>query len=411
MKIRKLFHVSALIPLIHLFMSGCIHAELNTINQIIGKNDAILVKDQSGNIILSKNAGNKLIPASTLKVLTALAAFHYLGEDHRFITEFYIDNQSNLIIKGYGDPLLISEVVSKACAELAPLILHKTKKINRIIIDQSYFESIDIPGTTYGSFEPYNAPVGALSANFNTVNFFFDKAGNLFSAEEQTPIFNFLHHQIKQSGLHQGRIILKSTQQDLYAGSLFKFFLEKKGIEIVGDIDSNQSERNNKQLLYRLESPFTLSDVVKRLLEYSNNYIANQLIVAIGAKAYGSPGNLDKGTKAIKLFTEKKFSVKNYTMVEGSGLSRENRISAEDMSLLLEKFINYRFLMRTKKNIYYKTGTLTGISTRVGFLTRQDDEVYSYVIFCNTPGKSAGKIEQMLFTILPPKKGRFSSLK
>lgn len=409
MKYRWLFLSLILMPVLNVLSAGFINAEYNSIQHLIGKNDAILVKDQAGNIILSKNADNKLIPASTLKVLTALTAFHYMGDNYRFKTEFFLDKESNLIIKGYGDPLLISEVISKACDEIKPILISRTKSINHIIIDQSYFEPTRIPGTTYGSFEPYNAPIGAVSANFNTVNFFRDKDGILCSAEEQTPIFQFLFNQIKQSGLNQGRIILKASEQDLYAGSLFKFFLERKGISVNGRIISDNNNRNNKQLIYRLESPFTMQDVVKKLLEFSNNYIANQLIVSIGAVAYGAPGNLDKGVMAIKKFTENQIGITDYTLVEGSGLSRENRISAEDMSELLSKFINYRFLMRSKNNLYFKTGTLTGISTRVGFLSRQNNEIFSYVIFCNTPGKSAGKIEQMLNSILPVKR-QISSL-
>lgn len=404
MKYRWLFLSLILMPVVNVLSAGCINAQYNAIHQLIGKNDSILVKDQAGNIILSKNADNKLIPASTLKVLTALTAFHYLGDSHRFKTEFYLDQESNLIIKGYGDPLLISEVVSKACDEVKPILLSKTKGINHIIIDQSYFEPTRIPGTTCGSFEPYNAPIGAVSANFNTVNFFRDKDGMFCSAEEQTPIFQFLFNQIKQSGLNQGRIILKASEQDLYAGSLFKFFLEKKGVPVNGRILSDNRNSNDKRLIYKLESPFTLQDVVKKLLEFSNNYIANQLIVSIGAKAYGAPGNLEKGVMAIKKYTENQLGLTDYTIVEGSGLSRENRISAEAMSELLSKFVNYRFLMRSKNNFNFKTGTLTGISTRVGFLSRQDNEIYSYVIFCNTPGKSAGKIEQMLPSILPSKR-------
>jgi D-alanyl-D-alanine carboxypeptidase/D-alanyl-D-alanine-endopeptidase (penicillin-binding protein 4) len=404
MKYRWLFLSLILITLVNILSEGFINAEDNPIQQVIGKNDAILVKDQAGNVILSKNADNKLIPASTLKVLTALTAFYYLEDSHRFKTEFYLDKESNLIIKGYGDPLLTSEVVSKACEEVKPILASNAKMINHIIIDQSYFEPIRIPGTTYGSYEPYNAPIGALSTNFNTVNFFRDSEGVFFSAEEQTPIFQFLFNQIRQSGLNQGRIILKASEQDLYAGSLFKFFLEKKGIFVKGRIISDNSILNDKKLIYKFESPFTLQDVVKKLLEFSNNYIANQLIVSIGAKAYGAPGNLDKGVMAIKKYTKSQFGITDYSLVEGSGLSRENRISAENMSVLLSKFINYRFLMKSKNNFNFKTGTLTGISTRVGYISRQNNEIYSYVIFCNTPGKSAGKIEQMLPSILPPKR-------
>ncbi|MBL0717446.1 MAG: D-alanyl-D-alanine carboxypeptidase, partial [Desulfosarcina sp.] len=82
-------------------------------DNIFNKNDAVLVSDNKGKILLSINADQKLIPASILKLLTALTAFHYLGTDYRFATEFYIDDNMNLKIKGYGDPLLTSQIVQE----------------------------------------------------------------------------------------------------------------------------------------------------------------------------------------------------------------------------------------------------------------------------------------------------------
>ena len=77
--------------------------------------------DSGGHIVLAKNAAEKRMPASILKIFTSLVALHYLGDDYRFPTEFYLDKQSNLKIKGYGDPLLISEVISKISQVLAVL--------------------------------------------------------------------------------------------------------------------------------------------------------------------------------------------------------------------------------------------------------------------------------------------------
>ncbi|MCD6225003.1 MAG: D-alanyl-D-alanine carboxypeptidase, partial [Deltaproteobacteria bacterium] len=83
------------------------------LDNISKKNEAVLVSDSKEKILLSINADQQLIPASILKLLTALTAFHYLGTDYRFATEFYIDDDMNLKIKGYGDPLLTSKVVQE----------------------------------------------------------------------------------------------------------------------------------------------------------------------------------------------------------------------------------------------------------------------------------------------------------
>jgi len=134
---------------------------------LIGKHDAMLITAPDGKIIFSKNAEKTLIPASTLKIFTALVALHYLGPDYRFTTEFYLDSDTNLKIKGYGDPLLISEVL----LEISRKVGTKIKKVSDIVLDDSYFtQPLTIPGVS-SSTQPYDAPNGALCVNFNTVNF------------------------------------------------------------------------------------------------------------------------------------------------------------------------------------------------------------------------------------------------
>ncbi|MBC8460105.1 MAG: D-alanyl-D-alanine carboxypeptidase, partial [Deltaproteobacteria bacterium] len=66
----------------------------------LSSTDALLLADHDGQIIFKKNEAKKCIPASTLKLLTALAAIHHLGLSYRFKTEFYIDPKQNLKVKG-----------------------------------------------------------------------------------------------------------------------------------------------------------------------------------------------------------------------------------------------------------------------------------------------------------------------
>ena len=83
------------------------------------------------------------MPASILKLFTALVALHYLGPEYRFTTEFYLDREANLKIKGLGDPLLISEVVADISRLLAAK-LNKSYNINNLILDNSYYQLIDL---------------------------------------------------------------------------------------------------------------------------------------------------------------------------------------------------------------------------------------------------------------------------
>ncbi|MCP4296759.1 MAG: tandem-95 repeat protein, partial [Proteobacteria bacterium] len=49
------------------------------------------------------------IPASVLKILTALVAIDTLGKDYQFSTKFYMDDSQNLIIEGFGDPMISTD--------------------------------------------------------------------------------------------------------------------------------------------------------------------------------------------------------------------------------------------------------------------------------------------------------------
>ena len=172
----------------------------NKIEKVLGNQDAVVVANPEGQILFAHNPDKTLIPASTLKLLTALAAFHYLGEDYRFQTEFYRDANSNLKIKGYGDPLLISELIADISKLLPDTLKNSGHKVFDVVVDPSFYDpAVVIPGVT-DSTEPYDAPNGALCVNFNTVN--FKTVNGLFeSAESQTPLLPVVLKRIQTSGL------------------------------------------------------------------------------------------------------------------------------------------------------------------------------------------------------------------
>jgi D-alanyl-D-alanine carboxypeptidase/D-alanyl-D-alanine-endopeptidase (penicillin-binding protein 4) len=72
--------------------------------------------------------------------------------------------------------------------------------------------------------------------------------------------------------------------------------------------------------------------------------------------------------------------------VEGSGISRKNRVSALDMLAILKRFEPYRHLLKRKDNVLFKTGSLNGIRTRAGYVEKNGRGPYSFVIFLNRSG-------------------------
>ncbi len=368
------------------------------IRSAVGSADAALLMSPTGRVLVSKNAALPLVPASILKLLTSLAAFHYLGPDFRFATDFLLNGRHDLVIKGTGDPLLISEVLASAAPQIAAVLGKDGGVVNDILVDDAYFaQPLTIPGVT-ASVQPYDAPNGALCVNFNTVYYRKNNRGKYVSAEPQTPLVPPALERIRASGLPSGRIILSHHRNDIavYAGNLVRAFLEKEGLSVEGRVRLQPGAAARARRIYRLVSPFALPEVVSRLLAFSNNFIANQILIRCGIAASGPPGTLSKGVRAVAAFARENLGIRSLKLTEGSGISRGNRISARDMMKVLVRFESHRRLMRRQRCDWYKTGTLKGIRTRTGYLVDGRERIYRYVLMFNTPGKSPQKIMERL---------------
>jgi len=371
-----------------LFTSSYIYAgDKKKLEIHIGDKDSVLIGHSSGKILYSKNAKKLLVPASTLKIITSLAALDRLGQDFRFKTEFYQDSEENLKIKGYGDPLLISEVVEEIATNLA----NRIKAYNHLILDDTYFKQpLVIPGIT-SSWQPYDAPNGALCVNFNTVYFKKNRNGRYVSAEPQSPLLPYVLKRIKKSKLKKGRIIFSQERKDitLYAGHLFQYFFYQVGITGKGDIRIGEVNHDTDRLVYTYTTRFTLEESISKLMKHSNNFMANQILITAGATAFGKPGNLNKAVKLVKAYAKENLKIDDIHVVEGSGISRDNKVSADMLFKALMVFKPYAHLLKYEDGIYYKTGTLKGISSRAGYIEHSNGKLYPFVVILNSPLKSA----------------------
>ena len=374
--------------------------KLDNLGHFIGSRDAVLVGDPKGHIIFSKNEDTQLIPASTLKIFTALVALHYLGPDYKFFTEFYVDRHSNLKIKGYGDPLLISEAVAEMIHNLSMKLDVKYSIINDLVLDDSYFTPrTKIPGVNV-SYEPYDAPNGALCVNFNTVNFKRNKDGDYISAESQTPLLSFILSRIKSSQMNQGRIVLSSQRNEItrYAGHLFLYFLKKEGFRIKGNIRLGKIQKKTDKLIYRYVSSFSLIHTLSKLLEYSNNFIANQLLIAAGIKAYGPPGNLDKGLRIAFIYAKDILELDDSHV----GFVTQNELfppSDKNPQLLIDK--NYSF--QTVNDFVYTTPSGRSKELRInrdsGIQTV--DEISGYIVWIESKRRDITAVYRKVSSLDP----------
>ena len=363
------------------------------LSELAGPRDAILVAAPDGRTLAAVHEERPLVPASTLKLLTTLTALEKIGPEYRFKTDFYLDTRNNLKIKGYGDPLLISEELQVIAAHLAPLV----PTVHDLVLDDSFFtQPVRIPGRGSSS-EPYDAPNGALCVNFNTVAFKYSR-GHWVSDEPQTPLLPSVIPKIAASGLRQGRITLAADRTEAleYAGELFRFFFRQNGIKVTGTVTRGRVNPESDQLIWTYWPVRNLSEVVAQLLEFSNNFIANQILLVMGAEVFGPPGTVEKGLKVLREFYRNDLGISTGRIVEASGISRENRITARAMLRILQRYEPYHSLMRREGRQFYKTGHLKGVRTRAGFLSGADGRLYRFVVICNTPGKTTDAIMRVI---------------
>jgi len=359
--------------------------------RLLAPKDSLLITDiESDQKLVQIRTDVLRIPASILKIFTSLVAIDILGSDYRFPTDFFLDASGNLTIKGYGDPLLISEVIT----QIVPQLDLPGAEIKDILLDDSFFQSpIEIPGATENSVQPYDAPNGALCVNFNTVYFRKDANGVFISAEPQTPLLSYVLPRIRHSALNRGRIILRDRNNErlLYAGHLFRYFLQKR-FKVSGTIRPGRADRDDNRRILRYPSAYPLMEVIEKMLYFSNNFTANQVLLAAGARRYGPPGTLAKGLKAAEAYADETFPLSDIQLSEGSGLSRKNQLSAETMGKILKRFFPYRQVLRREGNQYYKTGTLTGIQTRAGYVRTATGKWLGFVVLLNSGRTSMPKV-------------------
>ena len=187
--------------------------------------------------------------------------------------------------------------------------------------------------------------------------------------------------------MREGRYTFSHEPGDAarYSGELLAYFLEKRGVGIKGRVLAG-SLKEGDRLVYRYYSEFELQELLGKLLEFSNNFIANQLIIALGAEEWGPPGSLEKGVRVLRDYADKRLGLKGIHIVEGSGISRENRVSALDMLPVLEAIAPYRNILTQQGPFLFKTGSLRGIRTRAGFYEGGENPPYYFAIFINHKG-------------------------
>lgn len=321
--------------------------------------------------VLAFNAQRAMNPASVMKLLTTYSALDVLGPAYRWKTEVFTQGtwkgsrlKGDLIFKGYGDPKISLESFWLMLRELR----HKGLKDLRgnLVLDRSYF---DIPSEDPAAFDnepnkPYNLSPDALLVNFRSQRI-------RFLAQSQTtrpriiidpeipnaPIINnvktspmpcgdwkqCIHYQVGSSISFNGQfpfacddqsMHLVLLERDAYFAVLFRQLWEQLGGTWKGSVVAAPLP-DSATLLAQFESP-QLAEIIRDINKFSNNVMARQLYLTVGAVIRGAPAAPSKSSDAINDW----LAVKGQSFLElvlknGSGLSRDERISAQHLAWLL----------------------------------------------------------------------------
>ncbi len=365
---------------------------------------------QVGDGTLRYREKERFIPASTFKILTCLLAIKTLGADFRFTTSLYLDQQNNLYIKGGGDPLLTSETVLAICRKL-----HKhypqLKTINTIFIDNSFYQLNGWQVSTEHSDNPYDAPNSALAVNFNTLPIAVAADGTISSGEPQTPLLPLMRHRAKQLRLMQGtyRININYGQKKpynnnsalLYAGQLFAAQLNNCNIAANGRIGKKKVPVKLQPILVYYGEK-RLEEICRLLLHYSNNFIANQIFLRIGKEQRSSPHTRSTWEDARLLaasffYHSLHIAPEALSMVEGSGLSLNNRISCQALITALHAFKPWAKLLPRQGSTLVKSGTMPnfGVFSYAGYFLRKEEYI-PYALLLNQQKNTRKQLLQKL---------------
>jgi len=394
----------------------------------------------------------------------------------------------DLILKGYGDPFLVYENFWKFVKALR---VKGLKEISGdVIIDNSYFSLPNHDAGAFDGkpFRVYNAQSSPLMFNFQATRFLFKPKLSVAEEEKQKRIkkdklkkkgekrrkrggrkpigtvevipypniigFKFdnqleliggkcrrSHLRPKFSKKDDGTLVIKGNYAKKcgqkfilravsspaeHAFNAFRDFWTDLHGTIKGHLRLGRVKAGDERF-HTYSSP-TLGEQIRLINKWSNNVMTRQVLLTLGARKYGPPGTLEKGTQAVlDILQENDIDIgsdenNNKIILEnGSGLSRNALISAKQMASLLETAYRDAYMPEFMSSLalpgvdgtlvnrfrkedlrgrsHFKTGTLNFVAAISGYMLNRKGKRLVIVIQHNdkkTGGGRATKIQNAL---------------
>ena len=376
-------------------------AEFIKLNGIPSNSVSVKIIDLSdGSTVASHNEETPLVPASIMKSVTTAALLESTGPDWRYHTRIFIDGpndlgylRGNIIVEGACDPTLNSgkepyseDIIEEIYQALSNQLIKRIE--GSIIIDENNFSGTSQPSSW--AKEDCKKYYGTGSHGLN----YSDNAQGDFAVHNPSSIFV----------------------------NLLKKHLTEKGIEIE---NKEIPEGRRIQIHDHVSAP--IDEIMRSCMMRSDNLFAESMLRTYG-KIKGCDGSTQEAAiKEIELWQKKNLPLEGVEIIDGSGLSRSNRVTANFMSELLKDMSSNphyasffplagqegtlkKFLAGTPLDSYIamKTGSMRGIQCYAGYKL-DDDYVPTHVIviIMNDIPKSRDKAvraaEKMLLSIFNQK--------
>ncbi len=369
-----------------------LHAKAEKASDFIVQGSYLTAR-HNGQVIKQYHAQELYTPASIFKIITSLASLDVLGKDYRFPTYFYITPGIDLWIKGQGDPLLISEEIVNIAGDLKK---NGLREFRHLYIDDTLYELEKKSVSESSTNNPYDTPLSALGVNFNTINIDIAPDGRISSGEEQTPTIPLMIDLGNDlgPGKHRINVSLNSGQTQRLAAETFRAIFAQNGIKMNGKFAARKTPDHAGLFYIHYSKP--VLELLPAMLLYSNNFMANQLFLAMGRQRFGPPVTWDKARRALAFYARTRgLKPDDITIVDGAGLNRGNRISAAAMLNFLQDFRPYQHLLPLHYGCRLKSGTMTGVYSYAGYLG-QDVQAPAVVIILNQDENNREKILEKL---------------
>lgn len=375
------------------------------------------------------------LPASTQKVITALAALLQLGPDFRFTTTLESKGtvtdgilKGDLIARFGGDPTLKRQNIRNMVAILKKSGVQKIE--GNVLIDTSIFASHDkAPGWPWNDMtQCFSAPPAAAIVDRNCFSvslYSAQKPGDLayIRVASYYPVNMFSQVRTLARGSSEGQYCeLDVVPGDLnrftltgclpqrtdplplafaiqdgasYAGAIIKAELKDAGITYTGTL-LRQTQVNEPGTVIASTQSAPLHDLLKIMLKKSDNMIADTVFRMIGHAHFGVPGTWRAGSDAVRQILRQQAGVDigNTIIADGSGLSRHNLIAPATMMQVLQyiaqhdselNYISMLPLAGYDGSLQYRAGLHeAGVDGKVSAKTGSLQGVYNLAGFITT---------------------------